>query len=1303
MTDQQYKQEAEQPAGNAEGIHIALDDNGVLTVSGKGELYPYFDFNPLANIAPDPTDPMGFLAKMQKAQTLKAEREAMRRNVRKLIVDGAVEDLFENRPCEFFPNLEDVEFSNGLVAIPEGAFSGAGNLRSVILPGSLEVIGDNAFHDCGKLGRIRLPESIREIGYGAFDRCYEMELENPEILATGNVEFNRFTSFAGAKVDVEAIMNGQSYPEQAHEDDDSTCYWDNHDPFEEFVGMPEVKARLSEFAETVEMLRKSGRTNVRPQCDTIIMGATGTGKTLLAHVIAVVLYRAGLLTNKQCFSNGNPCAYIIDASDWKNTNISQIINDLRGGILAIDNAHKLVTQEFSGSVDALDTLFTEMDKCNGNPTVVLMGQTANLREYMLNNPAARRRFEYLFVLDEYTDRELAEICRQELLEEYEVTIDDEAMDRLTSVFQYQIIRRPEGWSNAHVAVAKAEELFISMTRRGGDSVTAGDVKGETYRRKSYSEIMSELDGFVGIDNIRAELSRIISRVEQDREENGKATFDMHFSFIGNPGTGKTTIARKMAEILKSLDVLKVGHLVEATRADMVAEWLGQTAPKTNALIDSAMGGVLFIDEAYTLINRHDDSFGKEAVDTLLKRLSDDKGKFVCIVASYPNEMFDFMQSNPGLRRRFNKEIRFNDYNGPELTEIFRRSLSRRNLMLDEAAEKHLGNFFDILYAQRANDFGNAGTVENILSTAIERRGERLRKLKDNGQIPTERDKLLTRADIEGIEATRELNLNEVMAEIENSFIGMDNVKKELRRIGKSVQLMQMQAAIGASAEPFAMHLMLTGNPGTGKTEVSRKLGKVLKSIKVLPTDEVIETTKADYVGASVAETVSKTEDMIRRAMGKILFIDEAYQLASDSNGREAIETLMKRMSDYKGKFVVVLAGYRKEMNEFLDVDPGLSRRITHKIHIEDYKADELLQILLKMADKQGLVFAPDAERKARIAVEGIVARKGKNFGNAGEMEKLLKEIRTRMSERLLEAADFTSELLKTIEAPDIPGADNASAGSIEDVMAELDGLVGLDNVKQEIRTISNNLRVMKMMAEMDGKPFMAPADHYIFLGNPGTGKTTVARIMGKIFHQLGVVPTTTFVEADRAALVAEYVGQTAAKTSSVIDSALGGVLFIDEAYTLAQGGPSDFGIEAIGTLLKRMEDDRGKFICIVAGYNDEMSQFLNSNSGLSDRFNKTLQFEDYDADALAHIFRNQAKSQNLTMDASADEAMTTMMKLVYEGRGKNFGNARAVRKILSLVTNRRNERLVAMMSSGNMPTPEQMHEIRPEDFRINYY
>ncbi len=172
MTDQQYKQEAEQPAGNAEGIHIALDDNGVLTVSGKGELYPYFDFNPLANIAPDPTDPMGFLAKMQKAQTLKAEREAMRRNVRKLIVDGAVEDLFENRPCEFFPNLEDVEFSNGLVAIPEGAFSGAGNLRSVILPGSLEVIGDNAFHDCGKLGRIRLPESIREIGYGAFDRCY---------------------------------------------------------------------------------------------------------------------------------------------------------------------------------------------------------------------------------------------------------------------------------------------------------------------------------------------------------------------------------------------------------------------------------------------------------------------------------------------------------------------------------------------------------------------------------------------------------------------------------------------------------------------------------------------------------------------------------------------------------------------------------------------------------------------------------------------------------------------------------------------------------------------------------------------------------------------------------------------------------------------------------------------------------------------------------------------------------------------------------------------------------------------------
>ena len=133
-----------------------------------------------------------------------------------------------------------------------------------------------------------------------------------------------------------------------------------------------------------------------------------------------------------------------------------------------------------------------------------------------------------------------------------------------------------------------------------------------------------------------------------------------------------------------------------------------------------------------------------------------------------------------------------------------------------------------------------------------------------------------------------------------------------------------------------------------------------------------------------------------------------------------------------------------------------------------------------------------------------------------------------------------------------------------------------------------------------------------------------------------------------------------------------------------------------------MEDDRGKFICIVAGYNDEMRQFLNSNSGLSDRFNKTLQFEDYDADALTHIFRNQAKSQNLTMDASADEAMTAMMKQVYEGRGKNFGNARAVRKILSLVTNRRNERLVAMMNSGNIPTPEQMHELKADDFNVQY-
>ena len=229
-------------------------------------------------------------------------------------------------------------------------------------------------------------------------------------------------------------------------------------------------------------------------------------------------------------------------------------------------------------------------------------------------------------------------------------------------------------------------------------------------------------------------------------------------------------------------------------------------------------------------------------------------------------------------------------------------------------------------------------------------------------------------------------------------------------------------------------------------------------------------------------------------------------------------------------------------------------------------------------------------------------------------------------------------------------------------MQELDEMIGLAGVKQEIHGLANFARVMQLRKQ-EGLKTAPLSLHCVFTGNPGTGKTTVARILGKIYHYLGLLDTDKFVETDRSGLVAEYVGQTAVKTNKVVDSALDGVLFIDEAYSLVSSDKSDFGMEAISTLLKRMEDDRDRLVVILAGYTDNMETFIQANPGLRSRFSRTIEFEDYDEDELFRIFELNLKKYEYTLDPEAAEVLRNVIRDAVAGRDKDFGNARYVRNI----------------------------------------
>ena len=273
-----------------------------------------------------------------------------------------------------------------------------------------------------------------------------------------------------------------------------------------------------------------------------------------------------------------------------------------------------------------------------------------------------------------------------------------------------------------------------------------------------------------------------------------------------------------------------------------------------------------------------------------------------------------------------------------------------------------------------------------------------------------------------------------------------------------------------------------------------------------------------------------------------------------------------------------------------------------------------------------------------------------------------------------------------------PEEKEAEKPNFDELMEQLDSLVGLETVKKEVKNLINLVKVRKLRQEND-LPVPPMSFHMVFLGNPGTGKTTVARLISGLYAAIGVLSKGQLIEVDRSGLVAGYVGQTALKTQEVIQSALGGVLFIDEAYSLSSGGENDFGREAIETLLKAMEDHRDNLVVIVAGYTGPMEKFIHSNPGLESRFNRYFFFPDYDGNQLTEIFRMQCKKNSYTLTPEADEAALKMFTRLYEERDENFGNGRDVRNCFEDMVVRQSNRVAGMENPGK----EDLINVLPED------
>lgn len=552
---------------------------------------------------------------------------------------------------------------------------------------------------------------------------------------------------------------------------------------------------------------------------------------------------------------------------------------------------------------------------------------------------------------------------------------------------------------------------------------------------SIKSLFEEFDNLVGLHNLKQSLRDFISYLEFVKERKAKGietneNISANCIFLGNPGTGKTTVARILGRFFKAIGLLKNGHVVEVDRASLIGEYIGETAQKTEKVINQALGGILFIDEAYSLKrDKNSNDFGQEAIDIILKRMEDYKDKFFVIAAGYPELMEKFINSNPGLKSRFTHHFYFDDYNSSELAEIFKIFSEKEKYSFNEDAEKFLIEKLDSLIDNTDGSFGNARFVRNLFSETKIELSKRYHLLEDEEKDFYSLNTILI-SDIQSAWLNINNRNNSVVKSNEkidryvneiNNLVGLSSVKTTFNRIIASIKVDKLKSEKSISSVHKTYNSIFIAEPGSGTSTVARLFAKSLFASNKLSKGQLIEIDSSLFSGLSKLDAYLTMDELFKKLSGNVILVNDVtaslqcLKHFSDS----LLQYFLKKLYLMNDEVTAILSGTREEIEIIIESFPVLESQFPNKFEFEPYTNRQLLEIALSICQKKNYQLDEGAWQQLLELIDEMRQGKNRNFYNARSIKELLNRAISIQEDRILSMPNIQGSDLMTITYDDL--------------------------------------------------------------------------------------------------------------------------------------------------------------------------------------------------------------------------------------------------------------------------------------------